>query len=167
LRSDANARLAALYDELLPVVYGYVRSRLAEADAEDVTAEVFRTAAEQLQRDPTAQLTRSWFLTAARNRVIDRWRHQMRWEGRLEALRRDVDVQSVAPGTGTGEAEDRVLDALDRLSPDHRAVLILRYVDGLRTRAIAEALGRNPRATDSLLARARRELVAAFEEVAL
>jgi RNA polymerase sigma-70 factor (ECF subfamily) len=165
LRSDAHARLAALYDELLPVVYGYVRSRLPEADAEDITAEVFRSAAEQLHNDPSANLTRSWFLTAARNRVIDRWRHQMRWEGRIEALRRDIDGNAMA--RATGDAEDRVLDALDRLSPDHRAVLILRYVDGLRTRAIAEALGRSPRATDSLLARARRELAATFEEVAL
>jgi RNA polymerase sigma-70 factor (ECF subfamily) len=164
LRSDAHARLAAMYDELLPVVYGYARSRLAEADAEDVTAEVFRRAAEQLHGDPGAVLSRSWFLTTARNRVIDRWRHEMRWEGRLEVLRRDVDGHALS--RAAGDAEDRVLDALDRLSPDHRAVLVLRYVDGLRTREIAAALGRGARATDSLLARARRELAVAFEAVA-
>jgi RNA polymerase sigma-70 factor (ECF subfamily) len=163
LRSSARARLAELYDELLPVVYGFARSRLPEADAEDVTAEVFRSAAEQMQRDPAAELTRSWFLTAARNRVIDRWRHRVRWEGRIEACYHDV--YDHVP-RDTGAAEDHVLDALDRLSPDHRAVLILRYVDGLRTRQIAHAIGRSPRATDSLLARARREFASVFENVA-
>jgi RNA polymerase sigma-70 factor (ECF subfamily) len=157
------ARLKALYDELLPVVFGYARSRLSEADAEDVTAEVFRAALEQLCADPDAELTRSWFLVAVRNRIIDRWRRQLRWDGRLEVLRRDVD-EGAFSNRGS-DAEDQVLEALDRLTPDHRAVLVLRYIDGLRSREIAAVLGRSTRAVESLLARARRELAAAFEAV--
>jgi RNA polymerase sigma-70 factor (ECF subfamily) len=161
LQSAAAARLQGIYDELLPVVYGYARSRLPEADAEDITAEVFRAAAERLRHDPDAELLRAWFLTATRNRIIDMWRHRMRWDGRIEVLRRDVE-----PHVSSGSDDtDLVLDALDRLASDHRAVLILRYVEGLHSREIGEAMGRNPRAVDSLIARARRALVEAYEEV--
>lgn len=162
VRTPDAASLAALYDEFLPVVYGYARSRLSEADAEDVTAEVYRAAAERLRADPETNLTRNWLLTVARNRIIDLWRHRMRWEQRIEVLRRDVDASEGAFVNGD---TDRVLDALDRLQPDHRAVLVLRYVDGLRSREIATELGRNARAVDSLLARARRALLVAYEEV--
>jgi RNA polymerase sigma-70 factor (ECF subfamily) len=154
--------LERIYNEFLPDVYGFARSRLPEADAEDVTAEVFRAAAERLRADPHTELGRAWLLTAARNRIIDLWRHRARWEGRLEILRRDVEP------SGAHEMSDDsewALEALDRLAPEYRAVLILRYVEGLRSREIAEALGRNARAVDSLIARARRALAIAYDEL--
>lgn len=159
---DGNRRLAALYDELLPTVYGYARARLPVADAEDVTADVFRAAAELLRADPAAPLRRAWFVTAVRNRIIDHWRHETRWRARLPVLR--VDCEDVTVWLDAPDC-DRVADALDRLAPGHRAVLVLRYVDGLSTKEIAVALRRTPAAVDSLLARARRALVASFEEV--
>ena len=63
-------------------------------------------------------------------------------------------------------SDDRLLDSLERIPAEHRAVLVLRYVDGCSSREIAEAMGRSPQAVDSLLARARRGLIATFEEVA-
>lgn len=156
-------RIVLLYDRYLPVVYGYARNRLQEADAEDVAAEVFRTALQKVQAEPDVELTKAWFLTVTRNLVIDRWRRDLRWEGRLAVLARDTTA-AARPATAD---EDRVLDALDRLAPDHRAVLMLRYVDGFRTREIAEMIGRNPRAVDSLIARARRALLEAFEDAAV
>jgi RNA polymerase sigma-70 factor (ECF subfamily) len=163
--SAARARLAALYEELLPVVYGYARSRLTEPDAEDVTADVFRAAAELVHADPDAQLAKSWFVTAARHRIIDRWRLRTRWEGRLELVRRDVE----GPASTSGESDDapRVLAALDSLAPDHRVVLVLRYVEGLSTREVADAIGRSAFAVDSLVARARRAFAVAYEEMPL
>jgi RNA polymerase sigma-70 factor (ECF subfamily) len=155
-----NARLEALYSDLLPVVYGFSRSRVPEHDAEDVTAEVFRAALQRLQRDPEVELKPSWFLTVARNLIVDRWRRQLRWNGRLELLRRDVDVSSF---DDRGGSTDRVLDALDHLSDDHRSVLVLRYVDGCSSKDIAVALGKSPRAVDSLIARARSALAEAYE----
>jgi RNA polymerase sigma-70 factor (ECF subfamily) len=155
--------LEEMYDQYLPIVYGYARSRLAEADAEDVTAEVFRAAAERLRHDPDAELLQAWFLTAARNRIIDQWRRHARWESRIEVLRRDAELA----GTDAASDDDQpALEALDRLAPDHRRVLVLRYVDGFRSGEIADALGRNARAVDSLLARARRAFTVAYEEAA-
>jgi RNA polymerase sigma-70 factor (ECF subfamily) len=52
------------------------------------------------------------------------------------------------------------------LSADHRLALILRYVDDLAVAEVANHLGRSLRATESILARARAALSAAYDEVA-
>lgn len=156
---DALLRLEAIYPELLPIVYGYCRARLAPHDAEDVTAEVFRAAVERLHSDPHADLRPGWFIAASRSRIIDRWRHDSRWSARL------ADVEPTGPAPVIGDDDPPVIEALDRISTVHRAVLVLHYVEGWSAREIGEALGRRPSAVDSLLARARRSLLGALDHV--
>lgn len=48
--------------------------------------------------------------------------------------------------------------ALAALTPEHRTVLVLRYVDDLPVGDIARIVGRSVRATESLLVRARAAL---------
>jgi RNA polymerase sigma-70 factor (ECF subfamily) len=52
---------------------------------------------------------------------------------------------------------------LGRLSPAHRAALVLRYLDDLPVPQVAEALDRTLHATEALLVRARRAFRAAYE----
>jgi RNA polymerase sigma-70 factor (ECF subfamily) len=56
------------------------------------------------------------------------------------------------------------LRLLGRLSDEHRAALILRYVDDLTVADVATQLRRSVAATESLLARARRHLARLVEE---
>ncbi len=156
--SDASPpRIAALYDAHLHLVYGYCRARLNQHDAEDVTAEVFRTAAERLATDPASSIDAAWLLVSARNRIIDRWRRESRWRSRAPAILSAVEVtqQDTAESLMNTTV---VTTALDRLSTDHRMVLVLHYLDDLAVAEIAPLLGRSPRAIESLLARARRAL---------
>ena len=158
--ADGAERLSALYEATLPVVFGFCRTRLSVPDAEDVTAEVFCAAAEQLRARPELELTTSWLITAARNRIIDRWRHSTRWTGRL-AL-----VAATQPTT-THELESvggDVLDALDRLPTAQRAALVLHHVEGFPIAEISRLLGRSDRAVESLLARGRRKLLTEIGE---
>ncbi len=57
----------------------------------------------------------------------------------------------------------RVAAAMERLSDDHRRVLVLRHIDGLKFPQIAERLGRTPDAVTKLWARAIRRLKALLE----
>jgi len=157
-----DSQLADLYRDLMPTVFGFCRARLTLHDAEDVTAEVFHAAAERLQSHPDAELNRSWFITAAQNRIIDRWRKGSRWKTRMVLV-----AASQPPSAGAGGPDDcaEVLEALDRLPALHRAVLLLHHVDGHSVSEVAEMIGRGPRAVESLLARARRGLSAALQDV--
>ena len=65
-------------------------------------------------------------------------------------------------GTGTSPSQglrrhdrfDRLERALNSLSPDHKTVLVLARIEGLRIREIAERMGRSTNAVKKLLARA-------------
>lgn len=60
------------------------------------------------------------------------------------------------------EGDPGVMAALDSLSARQRAVLMLRYVDDYSVSEVAEAMNLSYQATESLLARARRSLLAAY-----
>lgn len=152
---ESTSTIAALYDAHLNRVYGFCRSRLPEHDAEDLTAEVFRAAAERLAVDPSAQLDESWLIVTARNRIIDRWRREARWQRRQAMIATTVQSADSDHSDRLVDAE-LVTNALDCLSNSHRAVLVLRYLEDLPVSEIASLLGRRVAAVESLLVRARR-----------
>ena len=58
----------------------------------------------------------------------------------------------------------RAHEMLGALAPQHRAVLTLRYLDGLSVPEAATVLDRSVGATEALLVRARREFRHVYEE---
>jgi RNA polymerase sigma-70 factor (ECF subfamily) len=143
----------AFYRAHLPDVYGYLL-RLCAGDktqAEDLTQDVWVALVEELRRGHTDRADVRWLVTVARSRFLDHARRERRGLSKLALIRRD-DQADVEPRS------DEVLDRLALLQPLHRAVLVLRYVDGLPVPQVAAAIGRGLTGTNSLLARARAEL---------
>jgi RNA polymerase sigma-70 factor (ECF subfamily) len=161
-------RFWQLYDEGLPHVYGYLLRRSDRATAEDLTQEVFVGLARRVRAGTVGEsLTVGWLLTVARSRLLDHMRALQRSERKLqlawsaaepEARAGMVDVdpsaEDLAPTT------ERALEALP---PVQRYVLVLHHLDGYPVADVADAIGRSVRATESLLARARRTFRAEFE----
>ena len=82
---------------------------------------------------------------------------------RRRFLRREAEDDLPDPATGGEPAfewQELVGRALDRLSPKHRAVVVLRLIDGYSTRETAELLGVPTGTVLSRLARAQAELKA-------
>ncbi|MGH2526263.1 MAG: RNA polymerase sigma factor, partial [Actinomycetota bacterium] len=71
----------------------------------------------------------------------------------------DAEV-AVAPDASL----ERLMDALARLSPKQRAVILLRHYAGYRSREVAELLGMAPATVRVHLARGRRNLERVLEE---
>ncbi len=147
--------LLAAYDDSLPHVYGYLLSRCGQPTlAEDLTAETFLAAADAVRTGRPAPMTRGWLIGVARHKLVDHWRRQARESVRLQVLRSRPEPRTDDPW----EAElDRVVaqQTLSRLSPMHRLVLTLRYVDDLPVPEVARAVERSVHATEGLLVRAR------------
>jgi RNA polymerase sigma-70 factor, ECF subfamily len=144
--------LLQLYDEALPQVYGYLLARCGQrALAEDLTAETF-LAAVRAEADGGGPTTVAWLIGTARHKLVDHWRRREREERSLRL---------VDGGSGTEDPWDVELDAfraqqvLDGLSPQHRAVLTLRYLDDLPVPRVAALMERTVHATEALLVRAR------------
>ena len=96
-----------------------------------------------------------WLMGVARHKLIDQYRRLQREHHKLGRL-------WAVPGRSTPaaptDADDDVLDALAHLTPLHRLVLVLRYVDDLSAADVADAIGKSVRATESLIARAKHSL---------
>ncbi|WP_435869017.1 RNA polymerase sigma factor [Actinomadura coerulea] len=67
------------------------------------------------------------------------------------------------PHTGDLQLAADVSDLLDRLSPEHRAVLVLRDVEGLDERTVSELLQISTGTVKSRLHRARKSFRKAWQ----
>ena len=140
-----------LYERAVGDVYGYLARRCPNAAiAEDLTAETFLAAARAAQTG--AELSVPWLIGTARHKLVDHWRR----EGRQRAALEELYEGTVEPVDSGDPVEVlHVHEILGRLTPHHRAVLTLRYLDGLPVDEVAALLERSTHATESLLMRAK------------
>ena len=141
------------YRGAVPDVYGYLLRLCAgdRAHAEDLTQDVFLALVEELRKGRIERADIRWLITVARSRFVDRFRREQRRLSKLDLIRPQPPIDEEP-------TDSDVLACLAELQPLHRAVLVMRYVDGLAIDEIAAAVGRGVTATNSLVARARAEL---------
>jgi len=160
------ALMRQLHDEHAGALWGYCL-RLTSHDrsrAEDVLQETFlRAWRHRAILDSPPAAVRSWLFTVARNIVIDEWR--------TSRARSEVTVADVPVGEGTDDQTDQLLlswvvaDALTRLSPEHRAVLLECYYRGRPVSEAAARLGVPEGTVKSRTHYALRALRLALEEM--
>ena len=155
---DPASVLLALYDDAVVDVHGYLFARCRNREvAEDLTSEVFMGAVDGIRRAIPTEVTTAWLIGIARHKLVDHWRRAERDERRLHAVAGDPTAAS--PSDDPWEAELDALaaqDALEQLDANHRAVLTLRYLDGLPVPEVAAVMDRTVYATEALLTRAKR-----------
>ena len=101
------------------------------AAAEDIAQEAFLAAVRNLDRFDRRRPFGPWLHRIVVNRAID-------W-ARARALRPDAEEVD-APAPDPPERDDRLMRELGRLSPEHRAVIVLRYLLEYTPGEIAELL---------------------------
>jgi RNA polymerase sigma-70 factor (ECF subfamily) len=163
-----NEAFAQLYDLYVDGIYRYLYFRLGTAAlAEDLTSETFLRA---LRRIDTfswqGKDIGAWFITIARNLVID---HLKSSRFRLEVTTADMlAVEAPADGTASrveatvlAQLEQAALvDALRKLKPEQQECVVLRFLHGLSVAETAESMGRSEGAVKQLQLRGLRALAA-------
>jgi RNA polymerase sigma-70 factor (ECF subfamily) len=156
---DPRGALLACYDSALPEVYGYLLARCGRREtAEDLTSEVFLAAADAVRGTPSRPVEVPWLIGVARHKLVDHWRREERERRRLHAVAAQEPALHEELHQDPWEQALDVLRArqtLDALSPQHRAVLTLRYVDDLPVASVAALLERTLAAAEALLTRAK------------
>ncbi|MGH8962073.1 MAG: RNA polymerase sigma factor [Jatrophihabitantaceae bacterium] len=154
---DARTALLRLYDRALPQVYGYVLKRCARREvAEELTSETFLAAADAVRRTRPPRVDVPWLIGVARHKLVDHWRREAREERTLRAVASDPTTRTVSDDPWEVRLSAlRAAQTLDRLAPQHRIALTLRYVDDLPVADVAALLQRTLHATEALLVRAR------------
>lgn len=162
---DPATALLDLYDEALPQVHGYLHRRCGgRLLAEELTAEAFLAAVSSINKGAVSAVTVPWLIGIARHKLVDHWRRAEREQRRLHAIAGEL----TEPTDGWDVVLDRQVanEVLAGLGPHHRAVLTLRYLDGLPVNEVATLLDRTPGAVEALLTRAKAAFRARYEEVA-
>jgi RNA polymerase sigma-70 factor (ECF subfamily) len=155
---------ASLYDRYVERVYRFALYRVHgdSALAEDITSEVFLRALRKIKgfqwqgRDVGA-----WFLTIARNLVLD---HFKSGRARLEVLGAEAPVGS---GDRILDAEDQALSrvstqdlykAISQLGTEQQEVIYWRFLQGYSVAETAAAMGKSDGAIKALQYRAVKAL---------
>lgn len=155
------------YDVAVEKVYGYLLGRCGgdAGLAEELTQQAFLEAIRHWRSFDGRSDSVTWLCTIARNKLTDHYRRLDREERRrLRLTVREIHVDGHHPDYTGIEDREGVLTALRSLPTLHRLALVLRYVDGLSVREVANALRRSEAATESLIRRAKDNFRKAYGE---
>jgi len=131
-----------LYDRFQPEIVRYLAHRVGDPDiAEDLAQQVFMKAWQAIPRyEHRGAPFRAWLYRMAHNQMVDFFRTN-RPTTDLEGV--DVPEEPEAEERLlTAEMNDALRDALERLSEDHREVLVLRFLMEKSAREIGDIMGR-------------------------
>jgi RNA polymerase sigma-70 factor (ECF subfamily) len=128
------------------------------AAAEDIAQEAFLAAIRSLDRFDRSRPFGPWLNRIVINRAIDWVRARALRRETAGELDTDALAAEAAPDSGSAVYSDELVAALRQLSPEHRAVVVLRYLLEYTPGEIAKSLG-IPRGTvNSRLRRALDQL---------
>ena len=152
------ARFAELYEENFERVYAFVARRVhLRADAEDLTAEVFQHAFENLARFEWRGVPfAAWLYRIAANAVADRWEKMSRENGRPAAEEPSVEFDDSE--IEKSERRAQVFRSVANLPEDQRRVIEMRFAEEKSIREISKELGRSTGAIKQLQFRAYQKL---------
>jgi RNA polymerase sigma factor (sigma-70 family) len=158
-------RFDALFASYNPDILAYCGWRAGSAsDAQDATAEVFLTAWRRLDELPEGDAARVWLYATARRVIANQLRSNRRRVALYERLA--LDAASVPPEPPSSNREETLVhEALRRLGPRDREVLLLAEWEGLSPAQIAAVMGCLAMTARGRLHRARRRFRSVFEDL--
>lgn len=163
---DADA-FGALYTRHLDAIYRHVYFRVAVvALAEDLTEEVFVKAWTALPKyEPQGHRFTSWLYRIAQNLIVDHYRKQSSRPEMEDPEIEDLpDSQSLPEDQVAGQQDvESLAQAVRQLGNDEQQVIILRFVEGLSHRAVADVIGKSEGASRVIQHRALEALAELME----
>jgi RNA polymerase sigma-70 factor, ECF subfamily len=140
-----SAAFGQLYDRHVDAIYRYVYYRVRDdAEAEDLTSDVFMRALKAMPRYEPRQAFLAWLYRIARNAVIDRARRGKRQVSFEDALEHPNADKILDPDDQILATSDNATlrGALSQLTPLQQEVIVLRFLEGYSTEEIARLVGK-------------------------
>jgi len=176
--SGDRAAAGALFERHLDPVSEFVHYRLGadRAAVEDVVQDTFLVALESLESFDERASLHAWLCGIARNKIRAS-RRKLRPRALADVLAEsDPEIDAILADVAREPLPDAVLEreetralvgaTLSSLTPEYRAALLARYVEGRSVSEVAEQGGLGYKAAESRLARARSAFARVFELLA-
>ncbi|MDQ8184056.1 RNA polymerase sigma factor [Pelagicoccus sp. SDUM812002] len=140
-------------DKLRNFLLRYTRNR---QDAEDLTQDTFVKAYRNIHRYDNKYSFSTWIYTIARRTAYNHFRDSKP----TEALEYDIVESSDTPDLEASREDEKswVWSAAQKLKPDFREALSLKYIDDLSVEEISKIMGKSQTNVKIILFRARNQL---------
>ncbi len=171
LRAGSEQAFASLLATFERPIYNFLCRLLEDPeDAPDVTQEVFLKVFRNISGFKGEATLKTWIFKIAFSEILNRLRW---WKRRYRFATVSLDDNGNENGNGfhvadkgptpeqilhSKERENAIQQALEKLSSDHRSIIVLRDVEGFSYNEIADVLGVSVGTVKSRLARARADL---------
>lgn len=128
-----------------------------EASREALQATMVRVV-RHVRRFESEEAFWSWLTVLARTCVVDAQRKRKRYFGLLDRFFQSESTKY--PGSDEADAHwsELMQQGLEKLSPDDRELMNLKYLEGESVKSIATEIGATEKSVESRLVRIRREL---------
>ncbi|MDA3840151.1 MAG: RNA polymerase sigma factor [Patescibacteria group bacterium] len=155
--SKDNKNFLANYNKYVDKIYAYIWYRVGfdKTTAEDLCSEIFLKAFKSHDSFDETRSFQSWIYRIAKNHLLNHYRTRGREVDLESAL--DLSVETLQKINTSIEVE-RIMKHIGKLDDYSREVVIMRYVDELDNKEIAEILDKEVNAVRVQLNRALNKL---------
>ncbi len=145
----------ALVNAFEPSVYrlclNYIKN---SADAEDLVQTIFLRVFHNIKNFKGDSSFKTWLYRVSINQCNDLYKKKKRQKELREGLQTEEVQTSSPPEADNLELREQIEQGLEKLSPQEREVIVLRFYEGFKIQEIAETLGIQLSAAKMRLSRA-------------
>jgi RNA polymerase sigma-70 factor, ECF subfamily len=159
--------IALFYREYSPKIVRFLRRKLPPQEIQEILNDVFFEAIDDLSKLKKTINLQAWLYKIAHNKMVDYYRKQkiksflFSQIPYLELLANEMHQPEFI--LEKNKIRDNIETAMKSLSKKYQHVLRMHYVDHLPVKQIALTLNLTPKATESLLFRARQQFIKVYE----
>ena len=146
IQRGREAAFSRLYDAYQDKIYRFIYFRVSsESLAQDLTSETFMKVLQYLTSGKKIENFQSFIYRTARNLVIDTYRQRGQNELPIDDFVKDsiADQKDVAEDVADKFSLEQIEGGLTQLSGPYREAIVLRFVEDLPFKGVADILGIN------------------------
>ena len=149
---DRNLDFNTIYEEFQQKILHYVTRMVGPADAEGVTQETFIKVSRGLDTFKGDSKLSTWIYRIATNTALDRLKSSSHKHAH-EEFEPEKDMESETRDAWTGQKKQRpeaehirlemnecIREFIEKLPPDHKSVMVLSEIEGMKNQEIADVL---------------------------
>lgn len=158
-KAGDDKAISHLYEQHVNQIYRYIAYRVPEAEAEDITADVFIGMVKGLAHYTyTGAPFEAWLYKIASARIADFYRKQGRTESVELSEQIKTDIPQPEESLINEQEQDNLRAKLAVLSDEQRLILLLRFVERKSHEDVAQILNKSVTAVKTMQHRALKRL---------
>lgn len=159
--------IVAFYQKYSPRILKYLQTKLPPDEAKEILNDVFLEAVDSLPTLKKQTNLQAWLYKIAHNKMVDYYRKKKIKSFLLSQIPYlDIIAQEIHQPEfilEKNKVRDNIESAMRNISEKYRSILRMHYEEQMPVKQIAVVLNLTPKATESLLFRARQSFMKAYE----